>query len=211
MSKIVITIARQYGSGGLDIGKKIANDLGISFYDKNLIEIAAKMSGVDKEFMEKSDEKVHFRGFFGGMGDILFSAFGIEFTEHISNSIFKIQSDIIRSLANNESAVFVGRCADYILREHRHKASIFVCANMQDRINNITIRDNISPEEAFKEIEKNDKQRNKYYNYYTSIERGNAKYYDLCINSSSLGLDETANAIKEFAIKKLKLKKDERL
>ncbi|MDR1696376.1 MAG: cytidylate kinase-like family protein [Endomicrobium sp.] len=200
-SKFAITIARQYGSGGLPIGKKIAKDLGVHYYDKNLISLAAKESGLVKEFIEESAEKVPFR-FFGGIADAIFGAFGAEYDENINDSIFKIQSDIIRNIAQKESAVFVGRCADYVLREHPKCLNVFIYADMRDRVNAISSVLNIDPEKALKEIEKNDRQRNKYYAYYTNIERGNAGYYHLCVNSSVLGIDKTADFIREFAEKK---------
>jgi len=201
-SNFVITIARQYGSGGLAIGKKLAKDLGISFYDKELIEMAAKESGLGKDFIEESDEKLPFR-IFGGLTDAVFSVFGAAgYNENINDSIFKIQSDIIKNIAKKESAVFVGRCADYVLREHPKRVSVFICANIEDRIKTISALLNTDSEKALKAIEKNDKQRNKYSSYYTNIERGNAAYYHLCINSSFMGINETADYIRAFAEKK---------
>ena len=201
-SNFVITIARQYGSGGRAIGKKLAKDLGISFYDKELIEIAAKESGLVKDFIEESDEKLPFR-IFGGLTDAVFSIFGAAgYNENINDSIFKIQSDIIKNIAEKESAVFVGRCADYVLREHPGLVTVFICANIEDRIKTISALLNTDSEKALKAIEKNDKQRNKYSSYYTNIERGNAAYYHLCINSSFMGINETADYIRAFVKKK---------
>ncbi|MCL2484495.1 MAG: cytidylate kinase-like family protein [Endomicrobia bacterium] len=200
-SKLVITIARQYGSGGLFIGKKIAKDLKIAFYDKELIEMAAKESGLGKDFIEKSDEKLPFR-FVGGFTDMFCGVFGAQCSENINDSIFKIQSNIIKNIAEKESAVFVGRCADYVLREHPRCINVFICADIKDRIKTISENLNINSAAALKEIEKNDRQRNKYYRYYTNIERGSAEYYHLCVNSSVLGLSETADIIREFAEKK---------
>ena len=200
-SKFAITITRQYGSGGHLIGKKIAKDLGISCYDKELIKIAAKESGLGKDFIENSDEKLPFR-FFGGITGAISGVFGAQYNEDINDSIFKIQSGIIKNIAEKESAVFVGRCADYVLREHPKCLNVFIYANLEDRIKNISTVFNTDSTGALKEIEKNDKQRNKYYGYYTNIERGNAAFYHLCVNSSALGIDETADFICKFAAKK---------
>ncbi|MDR1942044.1 MAG: cytidylate kinase-like family protein [Endomicrobium sp.] len=205
MNRFAITIARQYGSGGLVIGKKIACDLGVSFYDKELIEIAAKKSGLGKEFIEKSDEKLNLMGFFGGVSGAIFSSFGLEYGQNINDSVFQIQSDIIRALARKESAVFVGRCADYVLRDCAGALNVFICANLQDRIETVSRKRSITQEQALKEIEISEKERNKYYSYYTNIERGCACHYHLCINSSVLGFDGTANFIKDFARRKFKM------
>ncbi|MCL2389812.1 MAG: cytidylate kinase-like family protein [Endomicrobia bacterium] len=200
-SKFAITISRQYGSGGLLIGKKLAKDLSVSFYDKELIEMAAKESGLGKEFIEKSDEKLPFR-FFGGLTDAISGVFGAGYNGDVNDSIFKIQSDIIKNIAEKESAVFVGRCADYVLREHPKCINVFICADMRDRVKNISASLNTDSANALKEIEKNDKQRDKYCSYYTNIERGSAAYYHLCVNSSVLGVNETADFIRAFAEKK---------
>ncbi|AKL98407.1 AAA family ATPase [Endomicrobium proavitum] len=195
--KFVITIARQYGSGGLVIGKKLSEDFGIAFYDKALIEIAAKKSGLMQDFIEKSDEKTSL-WFLGGISDFLANGLGADYSPSIKDSIFKIQSDIIRALARKDSAVFVGRCADYVLRDCPNKISIFISANVKDRVKNISAQLGVGEDKALKEIEKIDKQRNKYYEYYTNMERGNAAYYDLCVNSSVLGISKTAELIKKF-------------
>ena len=204
MNKFAITIARQYGSGGILIGKKLSEDLQVALYDKNLIELAAQKSGLCKEFIKKSDEKLPLSGFLSGIGDAICSGFGIEYARNINDEIFKIQSEIIRSLAQKESAIFLGRCADYVLREHKNILKIFVCANLEDRVKTVMQLSSISEKEALKEIEQNDKQRDRYYRHYTNIERGSAKYYDLCVNTSSLGIEASADFVKEFAVKKLK-------
>jgi cytidylate kinase len=205
MSKFAITIARQYGSGGLVIGRKIASDFGIIFYDKELIEIAAKKSGLGREFIEKSDEKLPLIKFFGGLSGAALGSFSMEYGQNINDSIFKIQSDIIRALARKQSAVFVGRCADYVLRDQPNVLNVFICADLSDRVKNVSKQRGIDEGRALKEIESNDKERNKYYGYYTNIERGCACHYHLCVNSSVLGLYETADFIKDFARRKLKM------
>jgi cytidylate kinase len=204
-SKFAITISRQYGSGGLAVGKKLSADLRIPFYDKDLIALAAKKSGLVKEFIEISEEKPPFPGFLSALGNAIFSGYGSGYCENMSDSIFKIQSRVIKTLARKESSVFIGRCADYVLREHKNKLRVFICANLEDRINNISKQRSISKELALKEIEKNDRQRSRYYEYYTDVEMGNAKYYDLCINSSFFGIEKTADFIKDFALRKFKM------
>ena len=126
--KFAITIARQYGSGGFLIGKKLSKDLNIAFYDKELIKIASEKSGLEKELFEASDEKKHF-WLFGGLHGLFVNFFGLEQSGNnliLNDSLFKIQSDIIKQLARKESSVFIGRCANYVLRNHPKCINVFI-------------------------------------------------------------------------------------
>ena len=198
MNKFVITISRQYGSGGLLIAKKLSKCLNIKYYDKNLLLIAAKKSGLREEIFEQFDEKKHLE-------------FLKNLTEYVSNpenfilndTIFKIQSDIIKTLAKKDSAIFVGRCADYILRHMQNCINIFIHADLQDRIKRISETNNINKDKALEQINIIDKERSKYYNYYTSKTWKDVDSYDLSINSSILGLSNTVEVIISF-VNKLK-------
>ena len=199
----VINIGRQFGSGGRLIGEKLAHQLSFSFYDKESINIASKESGLEKEFFEEADEKKRF-GLFGGFLGLRSNPLGDEFLyNYLSNeTLFKIQSDVIRGLATKHSAVFVGRCADYILRDHPRCVNIFITADHEDRINRVMERQELPREKVADLLAKTDKKRAGYYNYYTNKLWGVAESYDLCVNSSLLGIDETVNFISRFAKEK---------
>ena len=150
-NKFVVNIGRQLGSGGREIGEKLAVRLGIDFYDKELINLASEESGLCREFFEKADEKAS-QGIIGGVFGMRFpfiSDGAMPCTNCLSNdALFKIQSDVIRHLAANKSCVFVGRCADYILREHPRCANIFISASQEDRIARLCRIHGISEEAA---------------------------------------------------------------
>jgi len=205
--KFAITIARQYGSGGFLIGKKLSKDLNTAFCDKELIKIASEKSGLGKELFEAADEKKHF-WFLGGLHELFANIFGLEQSNNniiLNDSLFKIQSDIIKQLAEKESSIFIGRCANYVLRNHPKCINVFVYADIKDRIKRISLHKNITDNKALEEIEHVDRERSKYYNYYTGKVWGAADSYHLCINSSILGIDETAELIR-FFIERKKLK-----
>jgi cytidylate kinase len=196
----VITIGRQLGSGGRMIGEKLSRLLGISFYDKELIQIASQESGLGKEFFEKADEKKSYSVFgslFGLKGIITEEPFS---TYYLNNeTLFKIQSDVIRKIADQGSCLFVGRCADYVLAGRPRLLNIYITANHDDRIKRISERDQVTAKKAKDIVEKVDKDRAGYYNYFTNKKWGAAESYHLCINSSVLGIEETADFIKRFA------------
>jgi len=202
--KFVINIGRQLGSGGRAIGEKLAAEFGISFYDKELIQIASKESGLGKEFFEKADEKES-HSFFGGLlglrANVNSEIYGNNYL--CNETFFKIQSDVIRELAEKEPCVFVGRCADYILRENPRCVNVFITANTDDRIKRIAQSHELSLEKAQTVIEKMDKKRAEYYNFYSNKVWGAAESYHLCINSSVLGIDETVAYIRRFIEQKL--------
>ena len=204
----VVNIGRQLGSGGRVIGEKLAGRLGISFYDKELINLASKESGLCKEFFEKADEKPSqtiVGGFFGARFS-LFSETSMPYANYLSNdALFKIQSDVIRKLAAERSCLFVGRCADYILRDHPRVVNVFISASIEDRIDRVCEQTNTTPEEAKDLIHRADKKRSEYYNYYSYKTWGKAETYHLCIDSSVLGIDDTVLFIEEFVRRKLNL------
>lgn len=204
--KFVINIGRQLASGGRIIGEELAKSFHIPFYDKEIIKIASQESGLKREFFENADEKKRFNllgslhGWFSGPTEEGYLNNYLQ-----SETLFKIQSDVILKLANQHSCVFVGRCADYILREHPRAINIFISANMDDRVERIMEYDkNINAEKAREKIENTDKQRANYYNFYTRKNWGMASSYDLCVNSSIIGIDRTVELIKSFVCEKLK-------
>ena len=205
----VINLGRQLGSGGRDIAAIIARRLGIKLYDKELINLAAEQSGLCAEFFEKADEKES-RNVLSTMIGYLRSPFAggcANVPNVLSNdALFKIQSDVIRDLAEHESCIFVGRCADYILREHPRRVDIFISADDSDRVRRICTRTGCTAEEARTRMERGDAQRADYYNYYSSKTWGAASTYHLCINSSIFGDEGTADFILEFASRKLDMK-----
>jgi cytidylate kinase len=197
--KFIITVGRQLGSGGRIIAKELAQILGISFYDKELIQRVSIESGVSSKFFEKADESVNPALTGGLLTDFFQDVF-------LSNeSLFQMQSDVIRKIAETESAVFVGRCADYVLRDHPRSVHIFISANIDDRVERVAKYQGISAEKSLALIEKTDKKRASFYNYYSNKTWGAAKSYDLCINTSALGMESTTGFVLEFVRKKLNI------
>jgi len=205
MENFVVNIGRQLGSGGREIGMLVAKKLNIAYYDKELILIASKESGLGKEIFEQADEKkstFKFGKNFWGGGNSLSNYYVSNYLH--GESLFKIQSDVIKGLAAKQSCLFVGRCADYVLRNHPHCINIFISADADTRINRLIYRQIIeSPERAQDLISKTDKKRAQYYNYYTNKEWGMASSYHLCIDSSILGVEKTADFIIAFVKEKL--------
>lgn len=207
-NKFVVNIGRQLGSGGREIGEKLAVRLGIDFYDKELINLASEESGLCREFFEKADEKAS-QGIIGGLFGMRFpfiSDGAMPATNCLSNdALFKVQSDVIRKLASEKSCLFVGRCADYILRDNPRYVNVFISSSREDRIARLCHLHSISEDAAEEKMNKADKRRAEYYNYYSYKTWGAAATYHLCIDSSVLGIDETVSYIEEFVRKKLKL------
>ena len=202
--KFVINVGRQLGSGGRQIGEKLASEFGISFYDKELINLASKESGLGKEFFENADEKKSHSLIGGLLGLRTNISNEVYVNNYLSNeTFFKIQSDIIRELAAEKSCVFVGRCADYILRDHPRCINVFITADAADRVKRVARDQQLTVEKAQEVIEKTDKKRSEYYNYFSNKTWGVAGSYHLCINSSVLGIDETVAFIRRFVEKKL--------
>ncbi len=198
--RIVVTIGRQFGSGGRIVGKKLAEQLGIPYYDKELINLASKESGICGEFFEKADEKNS-----GSLLKALAMGFSMnnaifQSNDYLSNeSLFQIQSEVIRKVAAEGSCVLVGRCADYILRDEPDCVHVFISASWQDRVRRAMEYNRVPEKEAEEFLKKADKSRASYYNYYTDKVWGAAGSHDLCVNSSLYGIDRTVDFIKQFA------------
>ncbi len=202
MKYIIINIGRQIGSGGHDVAKLIAEHFNCKFYDREVLNLAAKESGFDERFFAQNDEK---KGFFRSLFHISSPHLGgstFYGNDLSQEGLFKLQSDAIRKAAQDHSCVFVGRCADYVLRDMPGVVNIFVTADMTDRIRNVMERKQCTESEARKMIEQGESQRATYYNYYTGKHWGHSNAYDLCVNTSRMGIEATAQHICEF-IKKI--------
>jgi cytidylate kinase len=201
----ILSIGRQFGSGGGEIGKKIASELNISYYDKELLAIAAKDSGLCTEIFEKADERES-----SGLSyafSLGFSPMGmyVPYDDILSNEkLFLLQSETIRNLAKKESCVIIGRCSDYILRDNPDCLSFFIHNTLDNRIKHVMKRENVSESRAKELIVKADKSRSAYYNYYTNKLWGVASSYNFTIDVSVLGIDGTVAFIKDLIIRKFK-------
>ena len=198
MDRIIITIGRQIGSGGRDIAKWLAREFNCKFYDKEILNLAAKESGFKEKFFEQNDEKkefflsvAHFRNPFFASNDYHDNAFSPE-------KLYQFQSNAILKAAQEGNCVFVGRTADYILRDMKGVVNIFITANIDQRIQNVCQRKGVDRKTARKLIKDGEEGRASYYNYYTGKRWGHSESYDLCVNSSVLGTENTARFIAEF-------------
>jgi len=201
MSKhIVITIDRQLGSGGREIGQMLANELGIKFYDEELLTRAAKDSGYAEELFEHLDEKPTNSFLYNLVMDTysLGYASGAISDLPLNHKVFLAQFDTIKKLADEEACVIVGRCGDYALADYDNCVKVFIHADMDYRINRISKRHNLTLPVAKDEVVKTDKKRASYYNYYTSKKWGEAVGYDLCLDSSVIGNENAVKMIIEF-------------
>jgi cytidylate kinase len=199
-SKYIITIARQYGSGGHDIGKALADKLGISFYDKELISIAAKESGISPEIFENVDEKAA-NSLLYSLSTGLYS-YGNSFSTvndlPVNDRLYILQHKIIKELAEKENFVVVGRCADYVLREHSNIVKVFIYADIDSRIRRAVKRNDIEPAKAKQTVNKADKHRANYYNFYSGNKWGLPENYDLCINSTNITIEQAVDIITNY-------------
>ena len=202
---VVITIGRQFGSGGREIGYLIAEKLGIKCYDKELLAVAAKESGMCEKIFEAHDEKPTRSFLYSLVMDTY--AMGYAPTGYvdmpIGHKLFLAQFDTIKNVAANESCVIVGRCADYALEGNPDLLSVFIHGDMDSRIKRVMEKKNISKEDDAKDlIQKTDKQRASYYNSYSSKKWGDAKTYNVSIDSGILGIDGTADLIVDIVRKR---------
>lgn len=196
--QMVITIGRSFGSNGRKIGEKLAESLGIGFYDRNLIEIAAKESGMDWKVVGNADEKL--------IGGILKFGPGLDFIqENPNDKLYRAQAEVIRSIVKNkESCVFVGRGADYVLRNRPEVLKIFIYAPLSIRIETVMERYDFTKEEAEKAVRHMDKTRKNYYEYFTDNNWDQKEGKDLLIDSSEFGIEGTVSLIKAAAECKIK-------
>lgn len=196
----IITIGRQFGSGGREIGEKVAEHFGIKCFDKELLTRAAKESGFCEEMIQNHDERPTNSFLYNLVMDTY--SFGYNSSSFvdmpISHKVFLAQFDTVKKIADEGPCVIVGRCADYALADYKNSLHLFIYGDMDVKIKRIAGKYNLTDEKAKDMIIKKDKQRSSYYNYYSSKKWGQAESYDLCINSSVLGVDGTVNLIIQY-------------
>lgn len=201
---LIITIGRECGSGGRHIGQKLAEELGIKCYDKELLNLAAKNSGLCRELFETHDEKPTSSFLYS----LIMDTYSLGHTNSaymdmpINHKIFLAQFDSIKKLASEESCVIIGRCADYALADFPGVSSVFITADEEVKIRTLMERHQVTESQARDVMIKTDKKRASYYNYYSSKRWGDSKSYDLCLNSSKVGMDGAVRTIKDFALAK---------
>lgn len=196
----IITIGRQYGSAGREIGQKIAADFGIKCYDRELLDRAAKDSGMCQELFENHDEKPTNSFLYSLVMDTYSMGYSsAAYAEMpLNHKVFLAQFNAIKDIADEGPCVLVGRCADYALADYANRVSVFIYGNMDAKIRRIASKYDLTDAKAKDLILKTDKKRSSYYNYYTSKKWGEAASYDLCVNSSICGIDGTAKLIEDF-------------
>ena len=202
-TKTIITIERQYGSGGHLIGQKLADDLGIPFYDGELIKVAAKESGICEELFETHDEKPTNSFLYSLVMDTYSMGYGNTYTDMpINHKVFLAQFDAIKKIADEGPCILVGRCADYALESYKNVVTVFIHADLNARIRRIARIYDLTDAKAKDLIVKTDKKRASYYNYYTNKKWSDAESYELCVNSGELGVEGTAKMIEQYVMMK---------
>ena len=206
MKHIIINVGRQLGSGGHDIGRMLALDFQAKYYDREILNLAAKESGFSERFFAQNDER---KGFLRSLFNIQTPHLGGDGSMYRSNntqdSLFQFQSDAMKKAAAIESCVFVGRCADYILRDQPNLVTLFITAPLEFRVRQVMVKEGIDETQALKKIQQGEEQRATYYNYYTGKKWGHATGYDLCIDSSILGLSATEKLIADYIRKRFNM------
>ncbi|SFG32417.1 AAA family ATPase [Prevotella sp. KH2C16] len=200
--KIIINIGRQIGSGGCTIAQMLAKEFGAKLYDKEILNLAAKESGFSEKFFEQNDER---KGFAKSLFHIHVPLLGegnFYKNDFSQESLYQFQSNAIKKAAAEGNCVFVGRTADYVLRDNPDKVDIFITADMDDRIRRVAERHQFTEERARRHIVDGESSRSSYYNYYTGKRWGSSESYDLCVNSSVLGIEATGKFIADFIRKK---------
>jgi len=193
---IVITIGREYGSGGRYIGELVAEKLGIKCYDKEFISHVSKSTGLSKEYIEKNEQK---RNTLEALNNLYYG--GLNTTDEL----FISESQIIKDLAKKESCIIIGRCADFVLKDEKNIVKIFIYSDLENKIKRATKHYGLSRQNAEKEIKRINKLRSNHYKHYTGRIWNNPENYDICINSDKLGIEESANLITEIINKRSEL------
>ena len=208
----IITIGREYGSAGREIGRRIAEDFGSKLYDKEMLARAAKESGICEEIFESHDEKPTNSFLYSLVMDTYSMGYsGNTYTDMpINHKVFLAQFDAIKKIADEGPCILVGRCADYALESYKNVVSVFIHADLDARIRRIARLYDLTDAKAKDRILKTDKQRSSYYNYYTNKKWSNADSYELCLNSAELGIEGTAKAIEQYVILKESINKEDR-
>lgn len=192
----IVTIGRQFGSGGREIGQQLATRLGVKCYDNELISVAAKESGICEEIFKTHDEKPT-NSFLYSLVMDSYNGIGMP-SLPLGQQVFLAQFDTIKKIAKQGDCVFVGRCADYALRDDYDITNVFIYSDEQSKIKRICERHNVSEAKAREMMIKTDKKRASYYNYYTDKKWGNSSSYDLCINSGKTGIENAVELIMQY-------------
>ena len=192
MAKRIITISREFGSGGRFIGEEVARKLGISYYDKNIISQIAEKSGLSLEYIQENAELSPKKGLFA------YALAGRDITgKSVEDMVYEAQRKVILDLAKKEPCVIIGRNADYILKDRDDVLNVFIHGDMPEKIQRITDLYNVEKQKAVKMMEDTDKRRKTNYNFYTDQNWGKASNYTLCLNSSQVGYDRCEKIIME--------------
>jgi len=202
--KTIITIGRQFGSGGREIGIRLAKRLNIPFYDKELLKAAAEKSGLCEKIFENFDEQPKSLLYSIAMDSYLFSLPGTGTADSLEQQVYLATYNTVRALAEKGPCVLIGRCADYALADRPDVLRLFIDAPLEKRIQVVTEREKLSPEKAKALIVKTDKRRASYYEYYSSQKWGSVDSYDFCLDSSVFGLDGTVDLICQMVERKEK-------
>ena len=200
MDNYVITIARSYGSGGRTMGKMLAEELGIDCYDLDLLKLASEDSGINEALFGESDEKLKGRNIFKIVKGV--------YTGHVSapgsddflskENLFNYQAKVIKELADTTSCIIIGRCADYILKDYDNVIKLFFYAPLEDCVKRVKETYGTSEKDILKKINKIDKERAEYYEYYTGHKWNDARNYDMCLNTSSLSYEKYKEMVKAY-------------
>lgn len=197
---MVITIGRQYAGGGRDVAGRLGEIFGLDVYDKNLLSAAAAESGISAQHFIEADEQTRYARatrWLSSHVPLFFGTYGGN--QGLTNqALFQLQSDAIRQIAEKGGCIFIGRCADYILRDREDLVSVFISSDENERVERVMQTEGVDEDKALKIIKNMDRQRAQYYNFYTEKTWGAASSYDLCVNSSLLGTAKTADFIAEF-------------
>jgi len=203
MEKSIITISREYGSGGRHIGELLAKSLGIPFYDKEIIHMAAEKSGMSVGFIEKSDESIS-NPFLHNLNYSSFDSVSF-YDAPVTDKVFLAESAVVKELALQGSCVIVGRCASYLLRGMPELVSVFIRGAAEDRVRHAIEHYDLPAQNAFEKLKKIDKARKNYYKYYTSRQWGNVEDYDLVINTSFTGVEGAVAVLEAMLLKRSKV------
>lgn len=198
--KLIITIGRQYGSGGSDTGKRLAEDLGIGFYDKNILRMNSDESGIKESYFHLADEKAGNKLLYKIINSLTpeksAPSFGADLIS--ADNLFRFQSEVIRKLAAEQSCVIIGRCADYVLAGTEGLVRVFLYADMESRTERIHSKELYDSKEVEKNIRRIDRERRDYHRYYTGSDWEALSNYDLIVNTSKIGVDGAVKVIKDY-------------
>lgn len=200
MTHSIITISREFGTGARLIGRELAGIMGYGYYDRALIEMAAEKSGLSEEFIERTEEKAS-NSFLYNLATAAYIStdLGMQYTVPVNDRAFMVQSDVIRDIAKSNNGIIVGRCADFVLKDHPRLLRVFIYADKEDRINRIINEYGQDPKNAESVLNKIDKGRANYHKFYTGTAWKSLENYDLCINTSVTGIQGAVMAIKAAA------------